>query len=77
MTISNIGKKGKYRLEEHAHEEMPQDICIGVNPTILWSMGNKSKKIRKIYTLFLEAQVHQPNENNTAKRDFKQTFLMI
>lgn len=35
MTISNIGKKEKYRLEEHAHEEMPQDICIGVNPTIL------------------------------------------
>lgn len=44
MTISNINKKENYRLEEHAHEDMPHDICIGVNPNILQSMQNKNNK---------------------------------
>lgn len=44
MTISNINKKENYRLEEHAHKDMPHDICIGVNPNILQSMQNKNNK---------------------------------
>lgn len=72
MTISNINKKEKYRLEEHAHEDMPHDICIDVNPNILQSMQNKKKEK---YTLFFEAQASQPNENNTVKRDFKHNIL--